>query len=73
MAYKEVALESKGIDLVCALDRAGKQALGKFWYMPHNELQGVFHFKMSKNIHLQACGSIWCRTHCIPMGGTFSA
>ena len=28
---------------------------------------------MSHNNRLQACGSVWTRTHCIPMGGSFSA
>ena len=55
------------------LDRAGQGAPGKFWHMQHQELQEVLNMEMSENIHLQACGSVWAHTHCIPMGGSFSA
>ena len=54
------------------LDRAGEGASGKFWYVKHTDLQAVLDFAMSSNNRLQACGSVWTRTHCIPMGGSFS-
>ena len=41
--------------------------------MTHNQLEDVPTFEMTDNIHLRACGSVWSRTHCIPMGGSFSA
>ena len=55
------------------LDRAGQGAPGKVWYLNHDQLEEVLRFEMIDNIYLRACGKVWGRTHCIPMGGSFSA
>ena len=55
------------------LDRAGQGASGNFWYISHDELRQVLSFEITDNIHVSTICRLWKRTHCIPMGGSFSA
>ena len=55
------------------LDRAGKGASRKFWYVDHTELAKQINFELQNNNFVWAVGSVWQRTGCIPMGGSFSA
>ena len=41
--------------------------------MLHEELQNARRFEMSENVHVKACGRVWLLTHCIRLGGSFSA
>ena len=55
------------------LDRAGQGASGKFWFITHADLSSKVNFELQNNNFVTAAGSLWQRTGCIPMGGSFSA
>ena len=55
------------------LDRAGQGASGKFWYITHGDLSNKINFELQNNNYVTAAGSLWQKTGCIPMGGSFSA
>ena len=55
------------------LDRAGKGASGKFWYLAHEDLVNLVTFDLTEHIHVWAGGELRHRLRCIPMGGSFSA
>ena len=55
------------------LDRAGRGASGKFWYIDHQQLSEKINFELQNNNYVLAAGKVWQRTGCIPMGGSFSA
>ena len=55
------------------LERAGRGASGKFWYIDHQQLSEKINFDLQNNNYVLAAGKVWQRTGCIPMGGSFSA
>ena len=55
------------------LDRAGRGASGKFWYIDHRQLSDKIKLEVQNNNYALAAGKFWQRTGCIPMGGSFSA
>ena len=54
------------------LDRAGRGASGKFWYIGHDELSAKINFELQNNNYVAATTKFWQRTKYIPMGGSFS-
>ena len=55
------------------LHRAGKANAAGFKWMTHDELTSLALFELEQNNRCHACGQVWCRDLCIPMGGSFSA
>ena len=55
------------------LDRAGKANASGFRWILHENLTDLELFELEQNGRCQACGQVWCRDLCIPMGGSFSA
>ena len=44
-----------------------------FKWISHKELTNLVLFELEKHNRCQACGHVWCRKLCIPMGGSFSS
>ena len=54
------------------LDRVGKTSSAAFWHLLHKDLVRLVTFSLSEENHVWSAGTLWQRTHAIPMGGSFS-
>ena len=55
------------------MERAGRANSTKFWFLTHEQMTHTIMFEMQHDNYIRATGGLWCRSGCIPMGGSFSA